>query len=443
MISPSSRLLYWFAWVALPASLLVVIDPEWLGAALALLSALAAVLVVDAVRVIGRFQGVSLELPKVVRCTQGRRALLPVRLQLGVFPLSKVRVAIALPEGAESLVEELWAEFPPGVTAICFDWSFEPSQRGRSAIGNARLGMVSPLGLWEYRVELSTDAELRVYPSLRQDRRALAALFLNRGTVGIHARRQLGQGREFEKLREYVPGDGFQEIHWKATAKRGYPVTKVFQLERTQEVYVVIDCSRLSARPVQGGVGEAAIERFIAAAMVLGQAAQHQGDLFGMVVVSDRVERFVRAGTGMAHFHVCRDALFQLQTRDVSPDFDELATFLRTRLRRRALLLYLTALDDPILSEAFLRHAEWVSQHHLMWVCMLKAPGMRPIFDREDVQTVEEVYERLGGHLRWQKLREQTRVLRRHGVEMKLVDPSSLSLELVSRYTSVKQRQAL
>ena len=59
---------------------------------------------------------------------------------------------------------------------------------------------------------------------------------------------QVGRGREFEKLREYIPGDSFDEIHWKATARRARPITKVFQVERTREVYVAVDLSRLSAR---------------------------------------------------------------------------------------------------------------------------------------------------------------------------------------------------
>ncbi len=56
------------------------------------------------------------------------------------------------------------------------------------------------------------------------------------------------------------PEDGFDEIHWKATAKRRHPITKVFQVERTQEVYAVIDASRLSARSTavkQGSVSDA------------------------------------------------------------------------------------------------------------------------------------------------------------------------------------------
>src|SRR5439155_5760719 len=101
------------------------------------------------------------------------------------------------------------------------------------------------------RKSVPTQSEIRVYPNLLRERRDLAALFLHRGAFGLHAERQVGKGREFEKLREYVPGDGYDEIHWKATAKRGRPITKVFQIERTQEVYVVIDASRLSARPVE------------------------------------------------------------------------------------------------------------------------------------------------------------------------------------------------
>ena len=97
-------------------------------------------------------------------------------------------------------------------------------------------------------------AEIRVYPNLVTERKNLAALFLNRGSFGLHAQRQLGKGREFEKLREYVPGDGYDELHWKATARRGRPITKVYQIERTQEVYVVIDASRLggAASPGRG-----------------------------------------------------------------------------------------------------------------------------------------------------------------------------------------------
>src|SRR5207249_1294948 len=177
-------------------------------------------------------------------------------------------------------------------------------------------------------------------------RKSLAAFFLKRGALGLHLQRQIGKGRDFEKLREYVPGDSFDEIHWKATARRAKPITKVFQVERTQEIYVVIDASRLSSRET-GGPGTSILERHVTAALVLGLATERQGDLFGLITFADKVQTFVRARRGKAHFTACRDALYTLQAQSVSPDFDELFSFIRLQLRRRCLIVMLTSLDDP------------------------------------------------------------------------------------------------
>src|SRR5262249_39840689 len=133
-----------------------------------------------------------------------------------------------------------------------FQWPCTPRRRGNYRLERTHLEGASPLGFWAVRAAVPVACELRVYPNLLTERRNLASLFLNRGAFGLHAQRQVGKGREFEKLREYIPGDSYDEVHWKATAKRGRPVTKIFQIERTQEVYVIVDASRLSARAVEG-----------------------------------------------------------------------------------------------------------------------------------------------------------------------------------------------
>src|SRR5437899_2362462 len=250
-------------------------------------------------------------------------------------------------------------------------------------------------------------SELRVYPNFFTERRNLAALFLHRGAFGLHAQRQLGKGREFEKLREYVPGDGYDEIHWKATARRGHPITKVFQIERTQEVYVVIDASRLSARETVSDAkyqvsdrstttadppdtahltpGTSTLERFVTAALVLGLAAEQQGDLFGLLTFTDRVGKFIRARNGKAHYSACRDALYTLQPQIVSPDYDEVCTFIRLRLRRRALLVFLTSLDDPVVADSFVKNMDLIRRQHLVLVNMLQPPGVAEVFTNPNI----------------------------------------------------------
>ena len=331
---------------------------------------------------------------------------------------------MALPEGAESRVA----------------WPCRPEMRGRFEIRRCHVELPSPLGFWGARVVSDCHAELRVYPNLMGERKHLASVFMRRGQAGIHAQRLVGHGREFEKLREYVPGDTYEDIHWKATARRGRPITKLFQVERTREIYVAVDTSRLSARTADG---EPALERFLSSALVLGLAAEQQGDLFGLITFNSRVNRFIRAGRGHAHFAVCRDALYALESDPGTPDFDELATFVRTRLRKRALVLVLTDLGDPVLAEAFQRGVELVCRHHLVMVFMVRPPGLGPLFGEANADSTDRVYQNLAGHLMWTDLREVGRRLQHKGVGFVLSPRETLSAGLVARYMSVKARQML
>lgn len=313
------------------------------------------------------------------------------------------------------------------------------------------LEAASPLGLWGKRRSVAANLEIRVYPNLVTERKTLSALLLRSGPIGVHAQRQLGKGREFEKLREYVAGDGFEDIHWKATAKRGKPITKVFQIERTQEVYVVVDTSRLSARraeavgqdPSADGSTLTVLERYLTAGLVLALAAEKQGDLFGFLTFSDKVDTFVPARTGRTHYGACRDALYTTFPRVVTPDYDELAAFIRLRLRKRALLVVLTSLEDPVLAESFARGMELVSGHHLLLVNVPSAPNVAGLFSGDNVSALEDLYRRLGGHMRHEQLLELERKLRRHGIGFHRLSNDAMAAELVSQYMNVKRRQIL
>jgi uncharacterized protein (DUF58 family) len=328
-------------------------------------------------------------------------------------------------------------------------------KQGLYLLENCYLETTSRVGFWSLRRTEATRAEVRVYPDLFRERKKLSGLFLNRG-IGIHALRQVGKGREFEQLREYLPGDSYEDIHWKATARRGQPITKVYQIERTQQIYVIIDGSRLSVRNSDphgsrsGTVEEPEVddyttimERYAAAALVMGLAADRQADEFGLLAFDDRVRKFVRAKSGKAHYDVCRDALHTLQAGSVTPDFAELFTFIATKIRRRALLIILTNLDDPVLAESFSANIDVISRRHLVLVNMLKPAGAQPLFSDPSANTVDDIYRKLGNHLLWRQLRETEKYLHRRGVGFYLLENENLCSDIVSQYLTVKRRQAL
>lgn len=467
MIVPRNRLLFWVAAVVLPFAFLAAVAPDATGIALLFTGGLFLTAAADAYGARKSLDGIGVELPPVARMSKDREARLEVRIRNGPQRGRSLRLGLPWPREIKAVSEEMDAVLPAQSEWSRLAWPCTPLKRGNYRLAQAFVEGTSPLGFWSARKSVPVQSEVRVYPNLLNERRNLAALFLNRGQFGLHARRQVGKGRDFEKLREYVPGDSFDEIHWKATARRARPITKVFQIEKTQEVYVVIDASRLAAREVTGGVqssrfkvqgspggnsqpgtGEpepatSVLERFVTAALVLGLAAEQQGDLFGLVTATDKVERFVRAKNGQAHYNACRDALYTLQPKIVSPDFDELCTFIRLRLRRRALLVFLTALDDPAVAESFVRNLDLIRRQHLVLVNMVQPPGVRPLFSHPQVAGLDDLYGELGGHLRWQKLRELQKILQRRGVPFSLLDNERLSAELVSQYLSVKQRQLL
>jgi uncharacterized protein (DUF58 family) len=438
---PRSRLLFLFAATTLPLTLLVAAVPSWSLAGAGIAAALGVVVVLDAWGARNCLAGIGVDLPGVTRMSKDREGKVEVRIRNQSERMRLLRLALGLPPQVPATDEEVQVALPAGVEWSQVVWNCRPLERGKYGINTVYVEGISPFGLWSFRKSFSVQAEIRVYPNLMTERKKLASLFLNRGPFGLHARRQVGKGRDFEKLREYVPGDSFDEIHWKATARRAKPITKVFQIERTQEVYVVLDASRLSAR--ESSPGTSILERLVTAALVLGLAAENQGDLFGLVAHTDKVEAFVRARNGKAHYSACRDALYTLRPRVVSPDFDELFAFIRVRLRRRALIVFLTSLDDPVLAESFVRNAELIRRQHVVVVDMIRQPGLKPLFSDSTAASVDDMYRELGGHLRWQKLRQLEKTLLRRGIRFSLLESERLSADLVSQYLSVKQRQLI
>ncbi len=430
--------------------------------------------ILDALLAVRHGTGLRVRLPEVVRLARERPGKLEVVIERTGGSVGTVRIGAPFPPEIKAEPDSPEIALPPGEPTMRHAWPVVARRRGRFRLDAMHWEIASPMGLWSRREKAASSCEIRVHPDLRPDRRLAAAYFLPRGAPGVRRRRMVGRGREFEKLRDYLPGDPLGDIQWKATARRRKLVTREFQVERTQEVYVILDCSRLSARPAPHTAGLAALhgakvrrhaaledadpfalgpepptllERNLSAAFLLAEAAGKQGDLFGFCAFSDQVHVFLRARSGPAHAQACREALHALEPRLVNPDFAEVCAQLRGALRRRALLIFLTALDDPALAEEFGRHAPLLSRQHLVLAPMVRPPDALPLFGENPalapVADSAALYERVSGHLRWRELQETGERLRHAGVRFSLLDQERLAPQLIQTYLDVKARQIL
>ena len=454
-IVPTYRLIYFVGLIFLPLTLLMVMVSSIAVSTIFVAVAIIIAVAMDAYRSQGRLEGIRVMLPEVVRISKGREGNFNLQIENEKLKVRRLRLGLAFPEEIYTPAVEVSIELPEDNHISSIDWLLQGLKQGRYHLDKYYLETASLWGFWSIRTSVRINIEIRVYPNLFDERKNLSGLFLNKG-LGIHAQRQVGKGRDFEQLREYLPGDSFEDIHWKTTAKRGVPITKVYQIERTQQIYVIIDASRLSARSPElnslSGNGDEQIradglttmlQRFITAALIMAMAAERQGDLFGLLTFDDKVRSFLKARMGKAHFNVCRDALYMLQPQSVSPDFTELFTFIGTKIRRRALLVFLTHLDDPILADSFTRYIDLISRHHVVLVNMIKPMVAKPLFTSESVSSINDIYNDLGGHMLWRRMRETQKVLQRRGVGFAMLDNENLCAELVSQYLTLKRRQVL
>ncbi|HEY2123628.1 MAG TPA: DUF58 domain-containing protein [Chthoniobacterales bacterium] len=311
MIAPRLRLVLVMLVVTVPLATAAGVSPGLLRISLLLIGLALIIALLDFALGLGRYRDLDFLLPGVVRGTVAEPAELEIQTQHITVGIGGIRLAVGFPDGLES--ERAETRFGLNKADGIIRIPFVGRSRGSFQIRFIHFDWRSPLGFWIYRDHRTVQCEVRIYPNLRFEGRQVAH-FLNRGAVGAHARPQIGRGREFEKLREYEQGDSFDAIHWKATAKRRFPVTKVFQLERAQEIYIAVDTSRLSARPLpepfardESAAMTTHLDRAISAALLLSVAAERQGDRFGFLCFSDRVNHFLRARSGFAHFSACRE----------------------------------------------------------------------------------------------------------------------------------------
>ena len=376
---------------------------------------------------------------ETTRCSQFREGTISFQFE---NPLVK---RLAVENFCHCLPEPLNAETIPGTIRLAPDSvstlsvKCKPSQRGSYNYDYSLFEVRSPWNLWGYRGKILPEGEIRVYPDVFTEQKKLASLFLNRGLSGMHIQRIAGQGREFERLRDYVPGDSFDIVSWKATARKGRPVSKVFQIENTQNVYAIIDASRFSTVKKDEKTN---LDHYLASALILGAITEKQKDKFGIIVFDSKIRAFVPAMAGAHAAKTCRDAVYTVKPQCLSPDYNNLFSFIHTKVPRRSLLFFLTDLSDALPAEEFQRDIKLITRKHLCCVQMLTHEGMKPLFS-DYIDNGDELYASLGGHIKWADLENIKQSLSRIGVRLGTSGRNSLSLDLVNSYLNIKRKQLL
>ncbi len=319
-------------------------------------------------------------------------------------------------------------------------YHLRPSARGDYDFGDIYVRVQGRLGMVNRLERINANARVAVYPNLRDAARY--GLLARRGRLaqaGIRKARLQGAGREFESLRDYQTGDEMRRVDWKATARKGELVSRQYEVERSQNVMLVLDVGRTMLALVDG---IQKLDYAINAALMLTYAAVESEDNVGLLVFADTVQSFLPPRKGRAQIHAIIEALHNAHADLVEPDYANALAFLQARFRRRSLMVCFTDLWDPDSSRMTIAELASLQPRHVVAAVTLMDTALQRMADQLP-PTVTDAYEKA---VAVQTLNDRQRALaalRGRGVLIVDSPAEKLSADLVNRYLEVKEQSRL
>jgi len=311
--------------------------------------------------------------------------------------------------------------------------------RGEAQIEPAHVALTR-FGLIERIVPAGAPQTVRVLPNLRSVQRLharLNALFL-RG-LGTRMAPRIGQGREFDRLRDYVAGDDYRQISWKATARLRKLVVRQFRVERSQDVLLCVDRGHRMAGRV-GALTRA--DHAVNAAMMAAYVCNRAEDRTGLLSFCSAVENGIAQGRGGSHLAAMTRFATGIAPEFLPTDYRALSAHLRRRLRSRTLLLILTVLPERGEHGDLLAAIRMVVPRHLPLVLVLKDAPLDATAEALPVDRLGLCRTLVASELvqdRGRLLRE----LRQLGALVAETVPEDSGAAAVNAYLEVKRRQLL
>jgi uncharacterized protein (DUF58 family) len=315
-----------------------------------------------------------------------------------------------------------------------------PRTRGDNAAGRLFLRYRSLLGLAERWSTADLSQTVRVLPDLAQARNYALYLIRSRQVeMEKRRRRQRGQGRDFESLREYRQGDDLRDVCWTATARRNQLTTRVYQVERSQSVWIVLDAGRLSRTAVQD---RQKLDYAVDAALSLAQVATQSGDRVGLLAYGRAIQQLVGGGRGALHLRAILDSLAQVHGEASEANHALAVRALLHKQSRRSLVVWLTDFAETATMPEVIEYAIHMTKRHLVVFAAIGQPDLAELADAIP-QSVDQMYRHAAALEVVERRQRLLRGLRDHGVLVVDIGAMGLAGALVNRYLEVKDRNLI
>jgi uncharacterized protein (DUF58 family) len=315
-----------------------------------------------------------------------------------------------------------------------------PLKRGEYEFGSIRVFVRSPLGLVSRRFNFGQAETLPVYPSFLQMRKYELMAISNRLTeIGIKKIRRLGHSLEFEQIKNYVPGDDYRNINWKASARQGSLMTNSYTDEKSQQVYCVIDKSRAMKMPFEG---LSLLDYAINASLVLSNVALLKEDKAGLITIAEKVGSVIPADKKHTQINKILEILYKEKTRYLETNMEALYSTIRNVVKQRSLIVFFTNYESLPAMQRHLPFLKRISRFHLLLVVFFENTELKQVSE-QPARDVEEIYIKTIAEKFAYDKKLIVKELAAHGIQSILSTPQNLTINTINRYLELKAKQRI
>lgn len=319
-------------------------------------------------------------------------------------------------------------------------YKIRPTQRGVYEFGKLRIFINTNLGLICRRVNIDLEKEVKVYPSVIQLKKYSFLAISNRlQEVGVKKIRRIGQSQEFEQIRDYVIGDDFRQINWRATARKQELMVNQNQEEKSQNVYSIIDKGRLMQMPFDGLT---LVDYAINSSLVVSGIALGRGDRAGLLTFSNKIGSLVMAKSLSNQMNRISETLFGQKVENKETDFLSLYKLVTLKIKKRSLLLLYSNFDSLISLQNQMKYLKGISKNHLLCVVLFDNTEVNKIAN-EKTEGTKNLYDQTMAEKLQHDKKRILKELNKNGIYSILTEPQDLTINTINKYIELKARGLL
>jgi len=316
----------------------------------------------------------------------------------------------------------------------------QPSRRGNATASVVYARYEGVFRLAQRWAMAALTQELTVYPNLHEARKHAVYLIRSR-QIMMEKRfsRIRGAGKSFESLREYRDGDDLGDVCWTATARRGKLVTRLYELEKSQTIWLVLDTGRLMRTRVDS---VSKLDHAVNAALALGQVALLTGDRVGLLAYGRNPRQRIPAMRGSLHLRQFVESLALVREEEGEADHLRAASQLMRDQKRRSLVVWITDLAETAMTPEVVEAASRLLPRHLVVFAVIGQPDLQLAASRRP-KKASEMYQVAAAQEVIHRRELLLARLRERGALAVEVESGELASLLVNSYLEIKQENRL